>query len=83
VVSPGAGEPERDIAEVVAREVRGLRARQRLTQAQLAARAGVGENLIGELENGRANPTLSSLAKVAAGLGVEIGALFRGEAPPA
>jgi DNA-binding XRE family transcriptional regulator len=51
-----------------------LRARssRRLTQRGLAALSGVPQDTISELENGQANPSLSTLTALAAALGVEM-----------
>lgn len=43
-----------------------FRLSKKLTQAQLAERAGVKQSYIARLESGTANPTLDSVAKVAA-----------------
>jgi len=71
-----ARDPARSAVDRVAEEVRGFRARRGWTQAQLADRAGVSATLIYELERGRANPTLGTLVKIAAALGVEAVELF-------
>ena len=44
---------------------------QKLSQRELAAKAGVSQALIAELERGKHPPSPSSLAKVARGLGVD------------
>lgn len=51
-----------------------LRARsaRRLTQRRLAGLSGVPQDTISELENGQANPSLSTVAALAAALGVEM-----------
>jgi transcriptional regulator with XRE-family HTH domain len=51
-----------------------LRARsaRRLTQRGLAGLSGVPQDTISELENGQANPLLSTLTALAAALGVEM-----------
>jgi transcriptional regulator with XRE-family HTH domain len=49
--------------------MRVLRARRQLTQAEVAARAGVTPNLVSRLESGTANPTFTTLGRVVAGLG--------------
>lgn len=52
------------------------RARQRLTQEQLAERSGLSYKFIGEIERGRGNPTVETLGRLADALGVSVGALF-------
>ncbi len=50
--------------------VKQLRKARRLTQEQLAERAGLSYKFVGELERGRGNPTLTTLAAISEGLGV-------------
>ncbi len=46
-----------------------------VSQRELAARAGVDRAFLNGVENGRRNPTLAMLAKLAAGLDTTVGAL--------
>jgi hypothetical protein len=48
------------------------RAKAGLTQAQLAARAGVAQSLISAYENGHRQPTLPSLKRLLAAAGLEL-----------
>jgi transcriptional regulator with XRE-family HTH domain len=71
------------------RELRNLRLRRGLSQADLSAKTGVAEFTISEIEAGkRPNPRPSTLRKLAQGLGVEVTDLYGGpdnpldEAPP-
>ena len=53
-----------------------LRQRKRLTQAQLARRAGLSVAVVQSLEQGvRADPRLSTVLKLAAALGLPVGEL--------
>jgi transcriptional regulator with XRE-family HTH domain len=56
--------------------MRQLRRSKRLTQAQLAARAGHSAKTIGEVERGEANPTLSLLEDLCSALAVDVSDLF-------
>lgn len=47
-----------------------LRKARRLTQEQLAERAGLSYKFIGEVERGRANPSLTTLGRLSEALGV-------------
>ena len=49
-----------------------LRHARRLTQEQLAERAGLSYKFLGELERGRGNPTLTTLAALSEALGVHL-----------
>lgn len=52
--------------------LRELRQARRLTQEALAERAGLSYKFVGELERGRGNPTLTTLAALADALGVHV-----------
>ena len=71
-----AGEPEEAVAEdnslQVARAVRDLRKGRNLSQRQLAGRMQVPRTYISKIENGKAMPTLSSLARLASALEIDI-----------
>jgi transcriptional regulator with XRE-family HTH domain len=69
----------RDLGDVRVRigaRVKQLRRSKRLTQAQLAARAGISAKTVGEVERGEANPTLSLLEDICSALAVEVAMLF-------
>lgn len=66
----------RDIRLRLGAALKECRARQRLTQEQLAERSGLSYKFIGEIERGRGNPTVETLARLAEALGVGIAALF-------
>jgi len=51
--------------------VRMTRARERISQAQLAHRAGLSANFVSDVELGRANPTIARLDRLARGLGLD------------
>lgn len=53
-----------------------------LTQAALARRAGLPRPTMSALERGRLDPTLRTIRRVAAGVGVPPGILVNGEPPP-
>ncbi len=83
--SPGAPadhnavERETQLGDVRVRlgtRVRQLRRSKRLTQAQLAARAGISAKTVGEVERGEANPTISLLEDICSALSVEVAFLF-------
>lgn len=48
------------------------RIQKKLTQQQLADKAGVTQNTITRLESGTTNPTIGTLTRVAAALGKEV-----------
>jgi len=68
-----SGEP----AVHVAKAIRDLRHRSGLSQRQLAMRMGVPRTYVSKIENEKATPTLSSLARLAAALEVTVPDLLR------
>jgi transcriptional regulator with XRE-family HTH domain len=64
--------PELDFASALAENVRRLREAQELTQAELAARAGLPRATLSLLESGSANPTLSVVLRVSKALDVRL-----------
>ena len=58
------------IRTVLAKNLRRLRLAKGLSQDALAVDAGVFQKLISGIENGRANPELDTLGKIATALGV-------------
>ena len=71
----GGRNPARRLA--VKLYLRWERADAGLTQTELAKRAGVTQQAIAKLEHPSANPTIETLEKVAAALGVRVEVAFR------
>ncbi len=55
-----------------------LRGKAGLTQLDLSLEAGLAKSYVSEIEAGKRNPSLSSLSKMAKGLGVSLEELLRG-----
>ncbi|MCS3928996.1 DNA adenine methylase [Bradyrhizobium elkanii] len=68
------------LRDSLARSVRRLRLSSRMSQRDLADRAGVRQALISQIEVGAANVTLDSLLKIAIALQVDVETLFAREA---
>jgi len=68
-----------DVAGTLAARVRGERARRRWTLDELAARSGVSRRLLVQIEHAEANPSLNTLLKLAAALGVTLADLVSGQ----
>ncbi len=66
----------KDVRARLGKALRECRARQRLTQEQLAERSGLSYKFVGEIERGRGNPTIATLNRLADALGINIAALF-------
>ncbi|MBI1845645.1 MAG: helix-turn-helix transcriptional regulator [Candidatus Rokubacteria bacterium] len=58
--------------------VRALRMERRLQQRQLAENADLTPSMVSQIESGRLTPSLNTLGKIAAALGVPIATLFDG-----
>lgn len=56
--------------------VRAERKRQKLTQEELAHRAGISAVFMSDIERGVENVTLETIAKLSKGLGVKLGELL-------
>lgn len=59
-----------DMRKLVGRNFTRLRAASGLTQEQVAERANLSQQYISGLENGKRNPTLTTLSAIATALGV-------------
>jgi XRE family aerobic/anaerobic benzoate catabolism transcriptional regulator len=70
-----------DLSPQVGTRVREERKTKKLTLAQLADLAGLSARFVGEVERGRANPSLGSLAELAAALGVPLVSLLMDAGP--
>jgi transcriptional regulator with XRE-family HTH domain len=61
---------------VVARNLRVLRKQKELTQEELAFRAGINRNYVGQIEREEKSPTVDALEKLCGALDVEARSLF-------
>ena len=64
------------LKRIIGNRVRLFRNKISLTQEKLGEKAGVSWKFIGEIERGRANPSLEVLAKLADALGVSLSELL-------
>lgn len=62
---------------MIARQIIEARIKAKLTQTELADRAGTSQVVISRLENGAMNPSVNLLKRVAKGLGKEISIKFK------
>ncbi|WP_130494720.1 helix-turn-helix domain-containing protein [Motilibacter rhizosphaerae] len=86
----GAGSPEREVARagaepaegglerVIATQVRAYRLAAGVSVGEMAARVGVSKAMLSKIENAQTSCSLTTLARLAAGLQVPVTALFRG-----
>ena len=59
--------------------IKALRVECRLQQRQLAEKAGLAPSMVSQIESGRLTPSLNTVGKIAAALGVPIAVLFDGQ----
>ena len=48
-----------------------------ITQGDIVRKLGLGRGFISNIENGKANPTLSTITKIAKAIGVSVGELMK------
>jgi transcriptional regulator with XRE-family HTH domain len=65
----------------IASRIQKLRKARQFSFDQLAQRAGVSKGILVQIEQGRANPSISTLCRVAAGLGVAVAELVQSADP--
>jgi transcriptional regulator with XRE-family HTH domain len=71
-----SNEPQGDPVLEFGREIRRRREALGLTLEQLSERSGITPNYIGTIENGKRDPSISTLQGIAIGLGVPLGELL-------
>lgn len=59
-----------ELHEIFCQNVRIIRGRMALTQVDLAKRLKVGQNVVSQIENGRNDPTLTTVNRIAKALKV-------------
>lgn len=64
------------ISVKVGKNIKALRAKRDLTQAQLSEKAKMSATMIGHIERGEKSPTVETVAAIANALGVELYKLF-------
>ena len=65
-----------EILRVFGKRMRSLRRAKDMTQEQLAERAGLSLQSVGEIERGRGNPTLVNIERLSAALEEDLTVLF-------
>ena len=75
---PAAEHQTGDLEAAIARQVRTYRLAAGLSIADMALRVGVSKAMLSKIENAQTSCSLTTLGRLAAGLGVPVTALFRG-----
>ena len=65
-------------ADQLGMRIKYLRGEPKWSQADLALEANVNKNYICDLENGRRNPSLEILERIAVAFGISLSELFKG-----
>lgn len=73
-----ASRDEKMFLDELGKRVAAARKQQGLSQEALAAEAGIDRVAIGYIEQGKRRPTVTTLYKLAKGMGVKLESLFRG-----
>ena len=66
------GRTDADVLAAVAGQMRARRHDRRLSLDQLSARSGVSKGMLVQIENGKSNPSIGTLCKIAAALGASV-----------
>lgn len=66
-----------DVRKILGANVRKLRLSANLSQEELAARIGMAQHYVSQLETGKRNPTVLTLAMISQALSVPIARLFK------
>ncbi|MEU9059189.1 XRE family transcriptional regulator [Streptomyces sp. NPDC048430] len=77
-VPPAEADQPVDLENVIARQVRAYRLASGLSVAEMAARVGISKAMLSKIENAQTSCSLTTLGRLATGLGVPVTALFRG-----
>jgi transcriptional regulator with XRE-family HTH domain len=75
-VPSAAGAGDRGVLAAVAAKVEALRRERRLSLDQLSARAGVSKGMLVQIERQATNPSIATLCRIAAALGVSVADLL-------
>lgn len=65
-----------DIAKQLGQRIRELRTEQNMSQEELSFKAGISPAHLGQIERALKNPTIDTVAKIAAALDIPISSLF-------
>lgn len=66
-----------DVAKQVGLRIRSLRSERHLSQEEVAFKAGISPAHFGQIERALKNPTIDTVAKIAAALDVSVATLFQ------
>jgi transcriptional regulator with XRE-family HTH domain len=64
-------------AEKLGRNLKRIRTEKGISQVDIARSLGVSRGFVSNVENGKTNPTLATIAKIAGAVGVSTGELMK------
>lgn len=65
-----------DYLLILGQNIASLRKKKKISQITLSLDSGIARSFLADLERGKANPSVSTLLKIAKALGVEVRTLF-------
>lgn len=77
-IGPAEAAAKLELETVIARQVREYRTAAGLSVAEMATRVGISKAMLSKIENAQTSCSLTTLGRLATGLGVPVTALFRG-----
>lgn len=67
----------KDEVQKLAENLKRIRAEKGISQGDIVKSTGIDKAMISNIENGKTNPTLATIAKLAGALGVSVGELMK------
>ncbi len=64
-------------AQKLGRNLKRIRTKKGITQGDIVRSLGMPKSFVSSIENGRTNPTLATIAKLAKAIGVSVGELMK------
>jgi transcriptional regulator with XRE-family HTH domain len=64
-------------AQKLGRNLKRIRTKKGITQGDIVRAFGMPKSFVSSIENGKTNPTLSTIAKLAKAIGVSVGELIK------
>jgi len=64
-------------SEKLGKNLKRIRTSKNISQGEIGRRLEVDKSFISNIENGKTNPTLSTIAKIAKAVGVSVGELMK------
>jgi transcriptional regulator with XRE-family HTH domain len=71
-ISTNMGANFSTVSEAISRRIKEYRKQRKLSFDQLSLRAGISKGMLVEIENARANPSITMLCKISAALGISV-----------